>query len=91
MDRVIARQAPDVRITLGTPKQAVIAPVSGWLSESRNSVFVLDRGESQARRRAVKIRRRNPRQAEILSGLEPGDQIITTKLSHISSDILNIR
>ncbi|MEO0463976.1 MAG: efflux RND transporter periplasmic adaptor subunit [Pseudomonadota bacterium] len=84
-------QTLDVRITLGATKQAVIAPVGGWLSEAGTSVFVLDKSESQARRRAVKMGRRNPRQIEILSGLEPGDQIITTNLSHISSDILNIR
>jgi len=84
-------QTLDVRITLGAAKQAVIAPVGGWLIEAGSSAYVLDRNESEARRRAVNIGRRNPRQVEILSGLEPGDQIITTNLSHISSDILNIR
>jgi len=84
-------QTLDVRITLGAAKQAVIAPVGGWLSEAGHSVFVLDKSESQARRHTLKIGRRNPHQVEILSGLEPGDKIITTNLSHISSDILNIR
>ncbi|MEM7702634.1 MAG: HlyD family efflux transporter periplasmic adaptor subunit [Pseudomonadota bacterium] len=84
-------QTLDVRITLGAAKQAVIAPVGGWLSEPGNSVFVLDGREGQARRQPITIGRQNPHQVEILAGLEPGDKIITTNLSHISSDVLNIR
>ena len=84
-------QTLDVRITLGAAKRAVIAPVGGWLNEAGNSVFVLDKAQGQARRRAITLGRRNPRQVEVLSGLEPGDAIITTNLSRISGDVVNIR
>ncbi len=84
-------QTLDVRITLGAAAPALVAPVGGWLSESDNSVFVLDPDERHARRRTVRIGRRNPRQVEILSGLTPGEQIVTSNLSQIKGDTVNIR
>ncbi len=84
-------QTLDVRITLGAATQALIAPVGGWISESDNTIFVVDPDERHARRRTVRIGRRNPRQVEILSGLKPGEQIVTSNLSQVKGDIVNIR
>lgn len=84
-------QTLDVRITLGAAKAALVAPVGGWLSDSSTSAFVLDADGDHARRRTVQLGRRNPRQVEILAGLEPGDRIVTDNLSQITGDIINIR
>lgn len=84
-------QTLDVRITLGAATRALVAPVGGWLGEGGSSVFVVDEDGRHARRRAVRIGRRNPRQVEILSGLEAGERIVTTNLSHVKGDIVNIR
>ena len=35
--------------------------------------------------------RRNPEQVEILSGLDPGDRIVTSNTASVKGDILNIR
>lgn len=84
-------QTLDVRIQLGAATRALVVPMGGWLSEGGNSVFVLDADGDQARRRTIEVGRRNPRQVEILSGLKPGEVIITTNLAQIEGDLLNIR
>ena len=85
-------QTVDVRVTLGSSGVATVAPVGGWLdSGAGGAVFVLDADGRHARRREVKVGRRNPEQAEILSGLEPGEKIIISSTSAIKSDVLNIR
>jgi HlyD family secretion protein len=85
-------QSVDLRIILGATAPAIVAPMGGWLqSDGGSSVFVLDKDGSRSRRRLVKIGRRNPSQVEILSGLKPGDRIITSDTSSIKSDTLNHR
>lgn len=84
-------QTLDVRIQLGAATRALVVPMGGWLTEGGNSVFVFDANGDQAHRRTIEVGRRNPRQVEILSGLKPGEVIITTNLSQVEGDLLNIR
>lgn len=84
-------QTLDVRIQLGAATRALVVPMGGWLSEGGSSVFVLDANGVQAHRRTIEVGRRNPRQVEILSGLKPGEVIITSNLSQVEGDLLNIR
>lgn len=85
-------QTIDTRITLGSTAPALVAPVGGWLeSGGGTSAFVLDADGRHARRRTIKTGRRNPEQVEILSGLQPGERIVTTNTSSVKGDILNIR
>ena len=85
-------QTLDIRVTLGATQSALVAPVGGWLdSGGGSSAFVLDSGGHHAERRAIRVGRRNPEQAEILSGLAPGDRIVTTNTAAIKGDTLNIR
>lgn len=84
-------QTLDVRVTLGAATPALVAPVGGWLAEGGESVFVLNASGDHARRRQVNIGRRNPRQVEIVSGLKPGERIVTSNLSQVKGDIINIR
>lgn len=85
-------QTIDIRITLGAASKAVVAPVGGWLAADNGAfAFVIDADGSHATRRAVKLGRRNPEAVEILSGLNPGDRIVTTNLSTVKGDTINIR
>lgn len=85
-------QTLDTRITLGSTATALVAPVGGWLESGGGaSAFVLDADGEHARRRAIKVGRRNPEQVEILSGLNPGDRIVTSSTASVKGDILNIR
>lgn len=86
-------QTLDVRVTLGDTKPALIAPIGGWLdSNGGNFAFVLDVDGHTARHRSIKVGRRNPEHVEILSGLAPGDRIVTSNTTAYDKvGILNIR
>ena len=84
-------QTMDLRVTLGATSSAIVAPVGGWLdSGGGDSVFVLDADGRHARRRLIRVGRRNPEQVEILSGLAPGDRIVISNTAAVTGDILNI-
>ena len=72
-------QTLDVRLVLGADRPAVVAPSGGWLDAGGTTAFVLD-GDKKAVRRAIVTGRRNPDQVEIVSGLAPGERIVTTAL-----------
>ncbi|MCZ4109458.1 efflux RND transporter periplasmic adaptor subunit [Brevundimonas diminuta] len=86
-------QTLDLRITLGAARSALVAPVGGWLEGAGDAakIFVLDKDGAHARRRPIELGRRNPTQVEILSGLSPGDRIVTSNTASIRGDKLNIR
>ncbi len=86
-------QTADIRVTLGTAREALIAPVGSWIdSGGGNSAFVVDADGRHARRRPIRTGARNPQQVEILSGLQPGDRIVTSNTAaYDKSGILNLR
>ena len=84
-------QTLDVRITLGAATPALVAPVGGWLTDGGTSAFVLDTDGTHARRVPVRIGRRNPRQVEILGGLQAGQRIVTSNLAQVKGDTVNIQ
>ena len=85
-------QTIDIRITLGAASKAVVAPVGGWLAADNGAfAFVVDADGTHATRRPVKVGRRNPEAVEILSGLNPGDRIVTSNLASVKGDTINIR
>ena len=84
-------QTLDIRVTLGAASPAIVAPVGGWLDAGGGtSVFVVDADGRHAHRRAVRIGRRNPERVEILSGLKPGEHIVTSNTDSVKGDILNL-
>jgi HlyD family secretion protein len=71
-------EAIDLRLSLGRPQTATIAPAGAWLSDTGGTwVFVLMRDGKRAERRTIVVGRRNPEQVEVLSGLRPGERIVT--------------
>ncbi len=85
-------QTLDIRITLGSTALALVAPTGGWLDTGGGSyAFVLDTDGRHARRRSIRTARRNPEQVEILSGIRPGDRIVTSSTASVKGDLLNIR
>ncbi|MGN6209689.1 efflux RND transporter periplasmic adaptor subunit [Asticcacaulis sp.] len=80
----------DVRLSLGATEMALLAPSGSWLNDTGGaSIFVLNGSGDQASRRAITVGRRNPEYVEILSGLKPGDRVVTggtqnlTKAQHL--------
>ena len=85
-------QSLDIRITLGSTAPALLAPVGGWLDGGGgNSAFVFDTDGRHARRRVVRVGRRNPERVEILAGLSAGERIVTSNTSSVKGDIINLR
>ena len=65
------------RLSLGSDSRAMILPAGPFLEASGGDyVFVVD--GASAHRRRVKLGRRNIEQVEVLSGLAPGNRVITS-------------
>lgn len=78
-------EAVDVRLSLGKTSQALLAPAGAWLGASNGAyAFVLDASGRRADRRNITTGRRNPDYVEVLSGLKPGDRILTGPLTDYS-------
>ena len=72
-------ESMSVRITFGDPRPALVVDNGAWLETGGGTyAFVLDKDGRTAERRAIRIGRRNPEQAEVLDGLRPGDRLIAS-------------
>jgi HlyD family secretion protein len=69
----------DGKLSLGSDRQGLVLPAGAFLEASGGDyVFVLDPDGHSARRRRVKLGRRNGEQVEVLSGLGAGERVITS-------------
>lgn len=77
-------EAADIRLQLGAASEvAILAPSGSWVSDTNGtSVFVLNARGDKASRRTISAGRRNPEYVEVLSGLKPGERIVTTGTSN---------
>jgi HlyD family secretion protein len=67
------------RLSLGEDAPALVLAAGAFLERSGGGwAFVLDPGGKRAVRRDIKIGRRSAEQVEILSGLQPGEKVITS-------------
>ncbi|EAQ96553.2 efflux RND transporter periplasmic adaptor subunit [Congregibacter litoralis] len=76
-------QTLQLRLMLGdTEEQATLVSNGAFLIDTGGAwVFVLSPDRSVATRRDVQLGRRNPNQIEVVSGLLPGDVVITSSYS----------
>ncbi|MBB2200628.1 efflux RND transporter periplasmic adaptor subunit [Gluconacetobacter tumulisoli] len=69
----------DCRLTLGRTRQALVAPNGAWLDGSGGTtIFVVAPDGRHAARRDITTGGRNPEQVEITSGLQDGEQVVTS-------------
>ena len=79
-------QSVRLRITLGKSSEQVLLPRGGfWSDTGGNWVFVLN-GDNSAERRDIKLGRYNTENFEVISGLEPGDKVITSSYDHFGDN-----
>lgn len=80
-------QTLQIRLVLGdTSERATLLANGAFFNDTGGAwVFVLDADGSVATRREVQLGRRNPQQIEVLSGLIPGDEVITSSYSNFIS------
>jgi HlyD family secretion protein len=72
-------QALEGRLTLGGDRPALILPAGAFLERTGGDwVLVADAAGTHADRRRIKIGRRSAEQVEVLSGLRPGERVITS-------------
>jgi len=70
-------QAVDVRVTLSNSRSAVVAPAGAWV-DAGGVAFVASPTSDQFDRRQLRLGRRTQEQVEVLSGVIPGERLITS-------------
>jgi HlyD family secretion protein len=85
-------QTLQLRLTLGDNTDAVLVPNGTFYQETGgNWIFVVSPDGSEAVRRTVRLGRRNTNYIEVLEGLEPGEQVITSPYtSFVEMDRLSL-
>lgn len=81
-----AGQAIDIKLELGGAQIATMLPNGPFYQDTGgNWVFAVTPGGSSAVRRNVRLGARNPDFVEVLSGLKPGDRVITSSYQAYSN------
>jgi HlyD family secretion protein len=71
--------------TLGDSKRAVLIPNGAFFNDTGGSwIFVVDKSGNGATRRPVTLGRRNSNYVEVLSGLSPGEKVITSSYTGLA-------
>lgn len=84
-DGIRRGQAVHLRLEVGEPSPALLLARGGYSQQSGAQwAFVLDKGGAAARRREIEVGRQNPSYYEVLSGLEAGEQVITSSYAGLS-------
>jgi len=84
-------QTVQLKLTLGDSARAVLIPNGAFFNDTGgNWVFVVDKGGNSATKRPVQLGRKNADFIEVISGLKPGERIITSSYSGlVDKDHLN--
>ncbi len=85
-------QTLQLQLTLGDNSDAILIPNGTFYQETGgNWIFVLSPDGTEAIRRTVRLGRRNVDFIEVLEGLEPGEQVITSPYtSYVGMDRLTL-
>jgi len=78
-------QTVQAKLTVGDSSRALLIPNGAFFNDTGgNWVFVVDKGGKSATRRQVQLGRHNSDFIEVLSGLKPGEQVITSSYSGLA-------
>ena len=78
-DNIRTGQTYYINLQLGQPAEAVLIPRGAFYQNTGGQwIFVVTQDGNKAVRRNIQIGRQNPLFYEVLSGLEPGDQVVTS-------------
>ncbi|MDR2148152.1 MAG: HlyD family efflux transporter periplasmic adaptor subunit [Tannerella sp.] len=78
-DNIRAGQTYYINLQLGQPAEAVLIPRGAFYQNTGGQwIFVVTPDGNKAVRRTIQIGRQNPLYYEVLSGLEPGEQVVTS-------------
>ncbi len=72
-------QTLHVRLELGDLTEALLIPRGGFYQKTGGQwIYVLNEDRNQATKRKIRLGRQNPQVFEVLEGLQPGEQVITS-------------
>jgi HlyD family secretion protein len=72
-------QSLDLELTLGATRPAIVVPNGPFMQATGGTwIFVVGPDNRRATRRAIRVGRRNPQDVEVLSGLRPGERVLTS-------------
>jgi len=78
-DNIRAGQTYYINLQLGQPAEAILIPRGAFYQKTGGQwIFVVTSDGNKAVRRTIQIGRQNPLYYEVLSGLEPGEQVVTS-------------
>ncbi|SHG56710.1 efflux RND transporter periplasmic adaptor subunit [Flagellimonas flava] len=78
-ETIRAGQSYNIRLQLGASSDALLLPKGGFFQSTGGQwVFVVNADESEALKRNIRIGKQNSRYFEVLDGLQPGEQVITS-------------
>jgi HlyD family secretion protein len=78
-------QTIQAKLTVGDSSRALLIPNGAFFNDTGgNWVFVVDKSGNSATKRQVQLGRHNSDFIEVLSGLKPGDQVITSSYSGLA-------
>ncbi|GAB4047300.1 efflux RND transporter periplasmic adaptor subunit [Spirosoma litoris] len=80
-------QSSPIQLELGKAAKATLLPVGGFFSDTGgNWVYVVDKSGKRAIKRPITLGRKNPEFYEVLTGLEPGEQVITSSYENFGDN-----
>jgi HlyD family secretion protein len=72
-------QSLDLELTLGATRPAIVVPNGPFMQTTGGAwIFVVGADGRRAERRVIRVGRRNPQDVEVLSGLRPGERVLTS-------------
>ena len=78
-DNIRSGQTHYLNLELGQSEQAILIPRGAFFQTTGGQwIFVVSKDGSKAYRRTIRIGRQNPQYYEVLEGLQPGEQVITS-------------
>jgi len=78
-ETIRAGQSYSIRLQLGESSDALLLPKGGFFQSTGGQwVFVVDPNGGEALKRNIRLGKQNSRYYEVLEGLEPGEQVITS-------------
>ena len=78
-EEITRGQTLHIRLELGDISEAILLPRGGFYQTTGgNWAYVVEESENIATKRKIRIGRQNPQVFEVLEGLGPGDQVITS-------------
>jgi HlyD family secretion protein len=84
---IVRGQSLRLRIELSQSSEELLLPVGGFYKDTGgNWVFVIEEGGTKAVKRDIKLGRKNPENYEVLEGLKPGDQVITSSYENFGNN-----